>query len=30
MALGGDGRGGSRFKIKWPVMVKTAEGSMDA
>ena len=29
MALGGDGRGGSRFKIKWPVMVKTAEGSMD-
>jgi len=29
MALGGDGRGGSRFKIKWPVMVKTAAGSMD-
>jgi len=29
MALGGDGRGGPRFKIKWPVMVKTAAGSMD-
>ena len=29
MALGGDGRGGLRVKIKWPVTVKTAEGSMD-
>ena len=29
MALGGDGRGGPRIKIKWPVTVKTAEGSMD-
>ena len=29
MALGGDGRGGLRIKIKWPVTVKTAEGSMD-
>jgi c-di-GMP-binding flagellar brake protein YcgR len=29
MALGGDGRGGPRIKIKWPVTVKTAAGSMD-
>ena len=29
MALGGDGRGGPRIKIKWPVTVKTAEDSMD-
>ena len=29
MALGGDGRGGPRIKIKWPVIVKTAKGSMD-
>lgn len=29
MALGGDGRGGPRIKIKWPVTVKTAKGSMD-
>ncbi len=29
MALGGDGRGGLRIKIKWPVTVKTAKGSMD-
>ena len=29
MALGGDGRGGPRVKIKWPVTVTTAEGSMD-
>lgn len=29
MALGGDGRDGPRIKIRWPVMVKTAEGSMD-
>ena len=29
MALGGDGRGGLRVKINWPVPVKTAEGSMD-
>ena len=29
MALGGDGRGRPRIKIKWPVTVKTAKGSMD-
>ena len=29
MALGGDGRGGPRFKIKWTVTVNTAEDSMD-
>ncbi|MEJ2232757.1 MAG: PilZ domain-containing protein [Syntrophobacterales bacterium] len=29
MAFGGDGRGGPRIKIKWPVTVKTAKGSMD-
>ena len=29
MAFGGDGRGGPRIKIKWPVTVKTAVGSMD-
>ena len=29
MALGGDGRGGPRIKIKWPGTVKTEEGSMD-
>jgi c-di-GMP-binding flagellar brake protein YcgR len=29
MALGGDGRGGPRIKIKCPVTVKTAKGSMD-
>ena len=29
MALGQDGRSGPRIKIKWPVKVKTAEGSMD-
>jgi c-di-GMP-binding flagellar brake protein YcgR len=29
MALGADGRVGPRIKIKWPVTVKTAQGSMD-
>jgi hypothetical protein len=29
MALGGEGRGGLRVKIKWPVSAKTAESSMD-
>ena len=29
MALGEEGRGGPRVKIKWPVTAKTAESSMD-
>ena len=29
MAAGGEGRGGPRVKIKWPVTVKTPQGSMD-
>ena len=29
MAALGEGRGAPRVKVKWPVMLKTAQGSMD-